>query len=485
MIRPGGLLIAGCVLAIAVAFLWPTPGNPPGFHRDEASAAFNAWSIAQTGHDEDGRRLPLFFVSYGGYLSPVFPYALSAVFLVVDPSIGAARSAGAVAVLLGVLLLGWLAYRRARSPGIAVVTLVLAAGMPWLYELGRTGLEITAFPPALALVLVAVDAAHRTPARRSLVSGAAVGASLAFLTYSYAGGRGLAPLLAVALAVFLRQGARWVVGAWATFALLLAPLLAHRAEVRARFDEVTAFTDGMSLGDKVTTFLSNYAHEARLWNWIVDGDPRPTHVTGVGHLFAAVVVLAAAGLVDGLRRRDRWTAWLAVALILSPVPAAITNGRDQAERLLQVPILLLALAIGGMAVVGRLAPRPRAAVAATLGAGVVLQIALYGIAYHDRGPLRTGFEAGVPALLDRAFAESVVVYSDHDDRYTRTMARWYLARSGMPAGRYEVLPDGGVPPDGAIVFGRIQACDFACTRLAESGLYWIARADVQAVAAPG
>jgi hypothetical protein len=37
------------------------------------------------------------------------------------------------------------------------------------------------------------------------------------------------------------------------------------------------------------------------------------------------------------------------------------------------------------------------------------------------------------------------------------------------------LPDGGIPPSGAVAFGRTQECDYVCERIAESGDYWIAR----------
>jgi hypothetical protein len=35
-----------------------TPSNPPGFVRDEASIAYNAYTISQTGRDQDGGLLP-------------------------------------------------------------------------------------------------------------------------------------------------------------------------------------------------------------------------------------------------------------------------------------------------------------------------------------------------------------------------------------------------------------------------------------------
>lgn len=478
MTAPGHLVLLSIVLVICVLLLWPTPGNPPGFHRDEASAALNAYSIATTGRDEDGRAMPLFFVSYGGYLSPVFPYALAAVFLVAKPSVATARAIGSFAVLVSVLLLGLLAYRRTGSKGVVAATLVLAAATPWLYELGRTGLEMTVMPACLVALVLAVDRAYRAEDSSSLARGALVGGALALLVYSYAGGRGLAPFLALALLVFGRQGARWIAIAWVTFGLLCIPLMLHLDAARARYDEVTAFPEGASVSERLEIFISNYAHDARLWHWITDGDPRPTHVTGVGHLLAAVTLLAVVGAILGIRSRDRWTIWLLLAVLLTPIPAAVTNGRDHADRLLSYPVLLLALAIGGLAGLSRLAPRRRVGVVSVLVVLTLVQTVNYASAFRERGPKRTGaFESGVPALLAAAFARSPVVSTDFDDRYGKTLARWYALTHGIDPGRAVVLSDGGIPEDGSIVFGRLQSCDFTCVRLGEADTYWIARAE--------
>jgi hypothetical protein len=60
-----------------------------------------------------------------------------------------------------------------------------------------------------------------------------------------------------------------------------------------------------------------------------------------------------------------------------------------------------------------------------------------------------------------------------------TFARWYALTEGIPQTRVVRLPDGGIPPKGAIAFGRTQTCDYVCTRLDQSasGDYWIARAE--------
>jgi hypothetical protein len=81
----------------------------------------------------------------------------------------------------------------------------------------------------------------------------------------------------------------------------------------------------------------------------------------------------------------------------------------------------------------------------------------------------------VPALLDRAFANGSTIYIDYDDRGAQAQARWHAAESGLPRGRVQILPDGGIPPKGSTVFGLFQECDYVCTKFAGWESYWLAK----------
>ena len=93
---------------------------------------------------------------------------------------------------------------------------------------------------------------------------------------------------------------------------------------------------------------------------------------------------------------------------------------------------------------------------------------------RPRGALR----GGGPGLLGEAFANGAAVYMDIDEPRAHAHARWYAATHDISQDRVVVLSDGGVPPDGSIVFGRGQACDFECIEFARTDTYWLARARV-------
>src|SRR5713226_3659128 len=107
-------------------------GWPPRFIRDEASFSYNAYTIGHSLRDQDGGLLPLYFVSFKDYKSPLFVYLLAPVLRVTGAHKEEARGIAAVCVLAAIALVGLLAWRRTRHAGVAVAAFTLAGLTPWL-----------------------------------------------------------------------------------------------------------------------------------------------------------------------------------------------------------------------------------------------------------------------------------------------------------------------------------------------------------------
>jgi hypothetical protein len=476
----------GVVIAVAAFQLWISPNNPPGFFRDEAAIAYNAHTIATEGRDEYGARFPLYFSSCLDYKSPLFVYGLAGVFLVTGVDREVARGFAAACVLAAVLLLGWLAYRRTGRSSVAVATVVIAGTTPWLFELGRVAFEVAMEPLALVLALLAVERASRLN-RWTLGTAIPVALALGAITYVYAAGRLLAPLLALALVVLLsRQRRRWVAACWIAFAATQVPLIVysrlHPGALSRRYEATTFVTDHMPPWEIAGRGIVNYLQDLQLWHYIVSGDVKPyAHTPGTSALLAASVLLSVAGLVLILARLrgDPFWRYAVAALLVSPIPAATTADRFHALRLAPFALMLVVVAIPALEALREALARSGGVQLAV--AGLVLlaavQFGLFVNSYRTDGPLRTGrFEAGIPGLLAHAWANGGTAYIDYDDREPQALARWYALTEGVDQSRVVRLPDGGIPPVGAIVFGRTQECDYLCERIAESGDYWIARA---------
>jgi hypothetical protein len=477
-VRPAVLIGMAVVVAACAFQLWIAPGNPPGFFRDEAAIAYNAYTIAHDGRDEYGARFPLYFESFRDYKSPLFVYGLAGVFLVTGPSKSVARGFAAVCMLAAILLVGWLGYVRTGSAAVGVATLAVAGFCPWLFELGRVAFEVALEPLFLCLVLLGVERASRLH-RWTPFTAVFVALALGAITYVYAGGRLLAPMLAAALIVVgVRERWRWVATAWAAFLVTQVPLLlyshAHPGALSRRFDATSFITPGMSPFEIAGRTIYNYVQDLQLWQYVVSGDSKPyAHTPGTSALLLASVVLAVAGLVIVLRRQrdDPFWRFAIAALLISPVPAALTIDRFHAVRLAPFAVMLAVLAIPALAEVVR-----SRRLAAAFVVAAALQFTLFVHGWTTDGPRRTGrFEAGIPGLLEQAWANGGTVYIDYDDSEPRGLARWYALVKGIDQSRVVRLPDGGVPPTGAISFGREQSCDYVCTLIARSGDYWIAR----------
>jgi len=479
------LLGLGIVLAVVAFQLWTPADNPPGFFRDEAAIAYNAHTIAADGRDEYGARFPLYFSSFLDYKSPILVYTLAGVFRVTGAEREVARGVAAVFVLAAVLLLGWLAYRRTGRALVGVLLVVLAGTTPWLFEVGRVAFEVASEPLFLVLALLVLERSTRL-ARWSPGWGVAFGLALGAITYSYAGGRLLAPLLAACLAViWSRERRRWIVAAWLAFAATQLPLAlyahAHPGALSKRYEATTFVTAGMSWPEIAARGAANYLQDLQLWHYVYSGDSKPyAHTPGTSALLAVSVGLSVAGAAIVLRkvRTDPFWRYALAALAVSAVPAATTGDRFHALRLVPLVVLLLVVAIPAVdaLVAGASGSRPIRGLAIALTVLAAAQFAVFVREWTRDGPLRTGrFEAGVPGLLDQAWQGGGAVYVDYDDLEPLSLARWYALTRGIDESRVVRLPDGGIPPAGTIAFGRTQECDYVCERLAEASDYWLAR----------
>ena len=482
--NPVALLVVAMALLVGSFQLWVSTSNPPGFHHDEAAFALNAYTLAHGLRGQDGALLPIVLPSFGDYKMATFSYVLAPAFAIFGPHVWLARAVAALFGLAAVVLVALIAYRRGGLR-VAVIAGVLAGLTPWIFQLGRVAYDTSMFPFATALVLLAVDIWYRGR-RHILLHSVFVGVALGFMTYAYGAGRLLGPALAVALVVFVGRVRFAAIGtAWATFAVLLAPLAAYRVRhphgLTARYEHTTFVAHGMSWWTIGRHAASNWAHDMNPWHWVVSGDRKPyVDVWGAPQLLAIVVLLAVLGVTAIVRRRgDRWWLYVLVVTALAGVPASLTADRHDALRLSAVPVCACVLAIAGLSELCRIRP-PYAIVALSLVVALGIgEWAWFVQLYSNRGrPQKLiAFEAGVPDLVRRGLAGGKTIYVDYDDPYALTMSQWYAVSAGLPRSRVVRLPDGGIPPTGSSVLGRTQPCDYTCIQVGESDGFWLARAE--------
>ncbi len=114
---------------------------PPLLTQDEASLAYNAWSITQTGRDEWGQRLPLVFSAFGDAKQPVYIYLLAIWFKLVGGQLEQVRWLSALAGTLTVGLAAFWVWLKTRERSWALAAAAITAFAPWMVHLSRMALE--------------------------------------------------------------------------------------------------------------------------------------------------------------------------------------------------------------------------------------------------------------------------------------------------------------------------------------------------------
>jgi hypothetical protein len=351
------------LLAIATVLLFHfyTSGiadNPPGFHMDESSIAYNAYLIARTGSSESGISWPLYFQFYTGrftqYGNPTYVYVLAILYLLFPPSIFLARMLSGTLVFMATLLLGFLATRISRQRLIGIIVALTAMLTPWLFEISRLVFEVSFYPLALALFLFFLNRAHKK-ATWTLRDNVLLAVTLGLLTYCYTSGRLLAPLLALGLLRFSfnKQRLIGVVKTWAAYGITLIPLLVfnlrHPGALTRRFHEVTYVNAQSTLSEILFDFAKRYFEDLSIIRLLLIGDNNPRHhiPNALGSILVPTFVLAVMGATVVIARhwRDPWWSYNLYGLAVSIVPGALTTIPFHTLRLVSYPVFLLVLTI--------------------------------------------------------------------------------------------------------------------------------------------
>jgi 4-amino-4-deoxy-L-arabinose transferase-like glycosyltransferase len=498
------MLLLAISLLVAVAYFAGVPKNPPGFFIDEASIAYNAHTIALQGIDEHGQRFPLYFRAFGEYKSPVYIYALAAVFRFTGPSVLAARILSAFFGLTTALLLGLLAFRISRRRIIGFAIFIGAGLTPWLFEVSRLVFEVTLLPAVLALFLLCLQRASKRD-KWSWRIAAVLAVLLGLMVYSYSAARLLAPLFAVGLVFFVtRQRWRGVVLTWFIFALTLAPLaffnVRHPGALGERFKYVTYVKPADSRSAIVFHFLKNYARDFSPRSWLIKGDPEPRHhLPGMGSLLAGIAILGAFGVVVVLLRyrREAWWRFVVYGLLVSPIPASLTLDHFHTLRLIALPVFLLVLAVpaieflyaagsvkakaregsdvgnstGADAGDGRPWRAARRALLVVLIGLTLVQGAIFQWQFHTAPPRVDAFDSYYPQVLDAALTQSErPIYLFDKTPAAYLYAFWYATLRGLNLNTFQRATADAPPPPGAVVISHELPCT-NCEMIFERGQF--------------
>jgi len=515
------LRIAPWVVGLGLVFAIYTSGlskNPRGFFMDESCTAYNAYLLAHTGAGEFGPRFPFFFEVYRGeyvqYYHPVDEYLLALVFLFRSPSILLVRMYSTFLMFSACVLLGFLAKRISGSYLIGCIIGAFALVTPWFFEVGRLAWEAHLVPLLTILFLHALYHAQRKE-KWSLLDIALLVLSLGLLTYCYASGRALGPLMAAGLVFFTttRKQIIAVATTWILYAVTLLPAFLfgqqHPGVLMKRFIETSYLRTTIPLGDNLNRFIDRFLEDQSLIGLLLTGDLHSRHhLQGSGGAFFysifAIVVIGFV-IVVARRRNDPWWRFVLYGLAAAIVPGAITTWPTHALRLLAWPVFLLLLAVPGLewflarkpnllasssaepakadddrrSTTESFVPRPvLLSLLAILLGFCAVETYWFQTVYRREGPKREGeFDVDYKKAYDAAVNQSSRPIYLEDGRWGPGYihALWYATLEKRPTSEFTYLPSGSKAPSGAVVISTSDVCE-GCETITRAYVYHVYRA---------
>jgi 4-amino-4-deoxy-L-arabinose transferase-like glycosyltransferase len=157
-----------CVLILGIGIrILKFPEIPPGLHIDEASSAYEAFSLLETGKDKWGHPLPAYFPGWGSGQNVLQAYLTIPFLKLFGLGILSARLPALILGILSLPLFFYCLRPVGRFP--ALLGLLLISLVPWHFMLSRWALESNLAPFCMLLGATALTRALLTRGKRWIV----------------------------------------------------------------------------------------------------------------------------------------------------------------------------------------------------------------------------------------------------------------------------------------------------------------------------
>ncbi|MDJ0728963.1 MAG: glycosyltransferase family 39 protein [Crocosphaera sp.] len=332
---PGILITA---LLLRVIFLGTIPN---GFFTDEASNAYDAYSILHTLRDQYGEFLPWYFKSANDYREGLYMYLMVPFIKVFGLNPFGARITSAVIGTLTVFLVYHLG-KEIFNQKVGLLSALFLAILPWHIHFSRVTFRAILVPCLFCLSLFLFFKSFKRPQWL-------IGASFLFALniYTYNSARVFIPLFLLGLATIywehLWKNRYYTFWAFITFSILFIPQLIYQLspEGMARANTVGIQTD---INKIVSDYFSYFSPDFLFF----EGDPSPRHkINNMGGLYVFQIPLILLGLLLLIKEKKSYKWVLYLWLIFYPIPAAFISPDSAVRTLVVTPLFAI---ISGYAV---------------------------------------------------------------------------------------------------------------------------------------
>src|SRR5579872_2965887 len=137
------LLFLGIIILAFFLRFYKLGEVPNGLYRDETAIGYNAYSILQTGKDEYGKFMPLYFKSFGDWKLPVYIYSTVASIRLFGLTAFAVRFPSAFFGLLTVIISYFFVTEITQNKKLGLIVSLLLAINPWMLFYNRATFEVS------------------------------------------------------------------------------------------------------------------------------------------------------------------------------------------------------------------------------------------------------------------------------------------------------------------------------------------------------
>mgnify|MGYP000951255987 CR=1 FL=1 len=432
------LLVTAILLIGFAARFYKVTEVPPSLNWDETSIAYNAYSILTSGKDEWGVSFPLNFKSYGEYKLPVQIYAsIPGIFVFGLNELGV-RITPIVYGTLTILLLYFLA-KELFDKKVALISSFFLAISPWHIQLTRASFEssFSVFWVLLGLLLLVKGLKKPWLWVLSVIP-------FAISVYTYNSARIFTPLIIIAFGIIYFKKViphvKQIVVSGLLFVGLMAPIILSifTGEAAARYKLVSVTDEkgliprieqqrNLSTYPKVITNLIHnrytYVGYYSIRNYVSHFSPDFLFISGAGHkqhhpqkvgeMFLIQAPFVIWGIVQLIRKKNKYNGLLFAWLLLTFVPVSLTNDSipHALRTVIAAPIYQIFTAVGIVELFNLLKGKRLIVASQMLGIATIISFYLY---YHH-------LIVDYPRLYSQAWQygyKQVVEYiSDHEDEY--------------------------------------------------------------------
>jgi 4-amino-4-deoxy-L-arabinose transferase-like glycosyltransferase len=455
--NPRRQLLAALGLAVATFLLYfhRLDGVPPYLAHDEVIYSLNAYTIATTGHDVNGRLLPLLFqVTAGYWATPVSIYT-TALFLKILPlTETVVRTPNVIIGAVDVALVYLLTLRISRSQGQALVAAVLLALTPaHMIHSRMAGDLIYPVPFLLASLLGLVAYFEDRDYRVLLLATTIMGVGC----YTYLGAAALMPLYFLVICwiivAFDARPVRTLLVATAGFVLpliLLVPWLMQHPEQfgnqvqsyglydSARLNPLAGLLELLSYPSLTKRAVLYYQFFNPSFLFLGGDSSLMNSTRAAGVLLTPLAVFLPIG-INYVVNRGRTPGYLLVlaGFVLAPV-AALLVLEVKVRALVLLPLVAMIGACGAY-VMFRAKRKVWSVVAIALLAAAPYEFVPFYRDYMTRYRLRSAFwfESNRRGALEEVIARDhprpiPQIYISRTPRWIDWYWKWYLAKAGRP-----------------------------------------------------